>query len=196
MKREHLVLLLINIVSIVIFGALFLINANYEFIIYVGVIIFFLILIGTTLDKINYTTGALVGLTVWSIMHMAGGGIVVGDGRLYDVILIPLSQKYPIFRYDQLVHAWGFGTSTLVSFCLLEGHLKKPIKSSISLGIVLVMAGLGFGAFNEIVEFAVSMAVPESGVGGYLNTSLDLCSNFVGAIGALFYIRFRYFKDL
>jgi len=196
MKREHLLLLIINIAAILGFGTFFLLNANYEFIIYVGVIVFFLILIGATLNKINYTMAALVGLTVWSILHMAGGGIVVGEGRLYDVILIPLFENYPILRYDQVVHAWGFGTATLVSFSLLEGHLKKPLKSSISLGIILVMAGIGFGAFNEVLEFIVSIIVPQSGVGGYINTSLDLCANLVGAIITLFYIKIRYLKNI
>ena len=62
---------------------------------------------------------------------------------------------------------------------------------SIRHAIVLVMAGLGVGAFNETVEFLVNVVVPESGVGGYLNTSLDLCANSVGAILALVYIVVR-----
>ena len=60
-----------------------------------------------------------------------------------------------------------------------------------SLGLVLVMAGLGFGAFNEILEFLVMCAVPKAGVGGYVNTSLDLCSNMIGAIMALWWIQVR-----
>ncbi len=195
MKREHIILLLINLGAIVGFGSVFISRQNYEFIAYVAVIIFLILLIGGSLKTVNYTTEALIGLTVWSMLHMAGGGIMLGNGRLYELILIPLSETYPIFRYDQLVHMWGFGTATIVSFCLLEGHLKKPVRSSISLAIVLVMAGIGFGALNEIVEFIVSISVAESGVGGYINTSLDLCANLIGAMAALFYIRIRYLKN-
>ena len=195
MKKEHKVLLVINLALIFGFGSLFLSRANYEFLIYVGVIVFFLCFIGISLKKVNYTLGSLIGLTVWSALHLAGGGITIGDGRLYDVMLIQLSETYPVFRYDQFVHIWGFGVSTLVAYSLLEDALKKPVKKHIALGIVLVMAGLGIGALNEILEFVVTIFVPQSGVGGYLNTSLDLCANLIGAVLAMFYIRVRYLKD-
>lgn len=192
MKKQHLVLILVNAALIAGFGSLFLARLNYEFIIYVGVIIFFLCLVGVSVRKIDYTLGSLVGLTVWSALHLAGGGIVVGDGRLYDVMLISLSDTYPVFRYDQLVHIWGFGASTLVVFSLLVRPIENPRQHPVALGIVLVMAGLGMGALNEILEFVVSICVPQSGVGGYVNTSLDLCADLLGAILGLVYIRFRY----
>ena len=194
MKKEHIVLLLGNLSLIIGFGVMFLARLNYEFIIYVGVIIFFLCLISASIKKVDYTLGSLIGLTVWSALHLAGGGIIVGEGRLYDVILIRLSQTYPIWRYDQLVHIWGFGVSTLVMYSLLRPAFARPIHNSISLSIVLVMAGLGMGAFNEILEFAVSVIVPASGVGGYLNTSLDLCADLIGAILGLLYIRIWYLR--
>jgi Predicted membrane protein (DUF2238) len=194
MKKEHLILLVINLALIIGFGISFLIRLNYEFVIYVGVTIFFLCLIGISLKKVDYTMATLVGLTVWSALHLAGGGITVGDGRLYDVMLIPLSETYPIWRYDQLVHIWGFGTCTLLAFSLLSPNLKDPSKSPIAMGVVLVMAGLGMGALNEILEFIVSIFIPQSGVGGYMNTSLDLCSNLLGAVLALVYIHLKYIK--
>ena len=192
MKREHVGLLLVNLALIVGFGALFLARQNYEFIIYVGVIIFFLCLVGISIRKVDYTLGALVGLTVWSALHLAGGGITFGEGRLYDVILIRLSKTYPVLRYDQLVHVWGFGAATLVVFSLLPGSPGKLVEHPVALGIVIVMAGLGIGALNEIVEFAITLCVPESGVGGYMNTSLDLCADLLGAVLGLLYIRLRY----
>jgi len=47
------------------------------------------------------------------------------------------------------------------------------------------------GALNEILEFIVSIAVPQSGVGGYMNTSLDLCADLIGAVLGLLYIYWR-----
>ena len=173
---------------------MFLVRLNYEFIIYVGVIVFFLCLILISNKKVNYALGALVGLTTWSALHLAGGAVIINDGRLYDVILVRLSDTYPIWRYDQLVHMWGFGACTLVVFSLLEGHLKRPLRGSVELYIVLAMAGLGIGALNEIIESVVSLIVPESGVGGYINTTLDLCADLIGAILGLLYIRLRYLK--
>ena len=195
MKKEHIVLLGINILLVVGFGATFIVRLNYEFIIYVGVIIFFLCLIGASIRKVDYTLASLVGLTVWSGLHLAGGGIPCGEHRLYDVILIPLCDSYPILRYDQVVHIWGFGAATLVMYCLLRNLLPRPITHPVALSIVLVMAGLGVGAFNEILEFVVSMCIPESGVGGYINTSLDLCADLIGAFLALLYIHGQYLKD-
>jgi len=195
LKKEHIVLLLVNLALIALFGSLFLRMRNYEFVIYVGVIIFFLCLVGIRIDKVDYTIASLVGLTIWSAMHLAGGGITIGEGRLYDVMLIQISETFPIWRYDQLVHIWGFGAATLVAFCLLKPSLKDPRKNPVAVGIILVMAGLGMGALNEIVEFIVSSIIPRSGVGGYINTALDLCADLIGAILALFYIRWRYLGD-
>jgi hypothetical protein len=39
MKKEHVFLLLVNFIPIAAFGSLFVARANYEFIIYAGVII-------------------------------------------------------------------------------------------------------------------------------------------------------------
>ena len=192
LTRAHLALLLVNVAQLLVFGTLFLLRRNYEFVIYVGVIVFFLGLIGGTVRKVPYTTGSLVGLTVWAFLHMAGGSIFLGGTRLYEVILLPLSAKYPILRYDQFVHIWGFGASTLVMFCVLRPLLRSDVTRFTALSIVVVMAGLGVGAFNEIVEFFVAAAVPESGVGGYLNTSLDLVSDLIGAMLGMIYVRWRH----
>jgi hypothetical protein len=43
---------------------------------------------------------------------------------------------------------------------------------------------LGFGALNEVVEFAATLLVPETNVGGYVNTGWDMVSNLVGATTA------------
>mgnify|MGYP003988925833 FL=1 len=51
------------------------------------------------------------------------------------------------------------------------------------------MAGCGFGALNEVIEFIVGLLDPGAGVGGYINTSIDLCSNLIGAILAVMYIK-------
>jgi hypothetical protein len=72
--------------------------------------------------------------------------------------------------------------------------LKENIDGLISLSIVVIMAGLGVGAFNEIVEALVAAAIPESGVGGYVNTALDLIADFLGAILAFVFIKWRYLK--
>jgi len=120
---------------------------------------------------------------------MSGGGIFIGGKKLYEIILLPIvGPPYNIFRYDQFVHIIGFGVATLLMYHLLKPSLRIDTKKWISILIVIVMAGLGVGAFNEIVEFFATVVIPETGVGGYVNTSLDLVADLAGAIIALIYI--------
>ncbi len=190
----HIVLFIINLALLAGFGALFLARGNYEFVIYVAVIVVCLAVICLTLFKVFYSMTTLAGLTIWALLHMAGGGLYINSVRLYDIILLPLSQKYPILRYDQVVHIFGFAAATLLMFDLLRPLLRDNIQHFVALSIVIVMAGLGVGAFNEIIEALVTAAVPSSGVGGYLNTALDLIADLIGAILAMTFIKCRHLR--
>jgi uncharacterized membrane protein YjdF len=188
-KKSQIPILVTNVVALMIFVVIFLSRENYEFLIYVGVIIFFLLLILFTNKKVDYPNDLLWGLTVWSLLHMIGGGIFIGGKKVYELMLWPIvGEPYNIFKYDQLIHAIGFGIATLLMYHLLKPSLQKK-KSWISLSIVIVMAGLGAGALNEIIEFMAKVLMPETGVGGYENTALDLVSNLIGAIVAMIYIK-------
>jgi uncharacterized membrane protein YjdF len=189
LKKGQLPIFIVNAVALVVFTILFASRKNYEFLLYIGVIIFFLALILGTNKRVDYPNGVLWGLTAWALLHMSGGGLYVGKIKLYEIILIPVSEKYHIFRYDQFVHIVGFGVATLVMYHLLKPLLLPDLKRWTALSIVVVMAGLGVGALNEIVEFAATVFVPETGVGGYINTSLDLVSDLVGAVLAMVIIR-------
>src|SRR5574342_1146074 len=133
-------------IAILIFSAVFIARKNFEFIIYVGVIIFFFALILWTDKKVKYPNSILWGLAIWSILHMAGGGVYINGARLYELMLIPLSKTLPILRYDQFVHIVGFGVATLLMHHLLKPTLKHPVTAPIGHAIVVVMAGLGVGA--------------------------------------------------
>jgi hypothetical protein len=193
-KPGHIVLLIINICLLLAFGTVFLLKKNYEFVIYVGVIVVCLALVCVSFFRVRYSYATLAGLTIWSLLHMAGGGVYINGIRLYDIILVPLSQTYPILRYDQVVHIFGFAAATLTMFDLLRPLLKENLQHFVALSIVVVMAGLGVGAFNEIVEALVAATLPQSGVGGYVNTALDLISDLLGAILAMTFIKWRYLR--
>ncbi len=187
-KKSQIPTLIFTLIYLLIFLFVFVGRRNYEFIAYVGVIAVFFVLILLTNKKVNYPDFVLWGLSIWGLMHMLGGGILFnGTTRLYELILIPLSKSYPIFRYDQLVHILGFGVATLVMWVLLKPKLK-PLNSWVAISIVVIMAGLGVGAFNEIMEFTATVLVPETGVGGYVNTSLDLVSDLLGGVLAMVYL--------
>lgn len=190
LKEGQLPILIVNAVALFIFSFLFIARQNYEFIMYIFVIVFFLALILATSHRVNYPNPVLWGLTAWALMHMAGGGLFVNGKKLYELMLIRLvGEPYMIFKYDQLVHIVGFGVATLVMYHLLKPLLKKGLDRWAALSIVVVMAGLGVGAVNEIIEFIATVIMPETGVGGYVNTSLDLVADLIGALLALIYIR-------
>lgn len=188
LKKSQWPIFIVNAIYLLIALFVFSSRRNYEFVTYVGVVVFFSIVILLTNKKVNYPNIVLWGLTLWGILHMAGGGVVLNDGEiLYKLILIPISHNYEIFKYDQFVHIIGFGVSTLLMFSLLKSRLKEM--KGFSFWLVIVMAGLGVGAINEIIEFGVTVLVPETGVGGYTNTSLDLVADLIGAIIAAIYTK-------
>jgi len=190
-EKNQRPVLIVNLIALAVFAAVYATMANYEFLIYIGVIVFFLVVLILTNRRVRYPVDLLWGLTLWSLMHMLGGCVPVKGGRLYELILIPISEEYGVFRYDQFVHIIGFGVATLVMYHLLRPLLRPGVRKWWSLSIFIVMAGLGVGALNEVIEFLITVVCPETGVGGYLNTSLDLVSDLIGALLALGFIRAR-----
>jgi len=188
-KKSQIPLLIVNAIYLLIAGIYFLSRENYEFVMYVGIIVVIFFLILATNKKVDYPNFVLGGLTIWGILHMLGGAVIIDGAVLYAKILIPIvGAPYHIFRYDQFVHVFGFGVATLLMFVLLKPFLKFPIKKWASISVLVIMAGFGVGALNEMVEFTATVLVPETGVGGFINTSLDLVADFVGAILAMIYI--------
>ena len=188
-KKEIWPIISVAVLSLLLFIFIFIKRKNYEFIIYIVVIIFFAFVVYFANNKINYPKYVLWWLLVWAVMHMSGGGLYVGDKKLYELMIFGIvGDPYNIFKYDQLVHIVGFFAATLAFYYTLKPLLKDNIKKWVALSIILVMAGLGAGALNEIVEFTATVLVPETGVGGYENTLLDLVADLIGAILAAVYI--------
>ncbi len=191
LKKSQIILLIINILYLLVASFYYLSRKNYEFIMYVGVILFIFVIILFTIKKINYPNIVLVGLTLWGMMHMLGG-VLIENSVIYSKILIDsIGEPYNILKYDQFVHIFGFAIATLMMFVLLKPFLKVPIKKWSSISILVIMAGFGIGALNEMIEFIATIIMPETGVGGFINTSLDLIADFIGACLAMSYIRLK-----
>lgn len=195
LSRRELPILLVNLIYIPFFTIVALQRGNIEFLMYVVVILVVGGLILWKQHKVKFNKSILWGLTIWGFLHMAGGNVRVGDGILYEVILLPLvdrvvgdGERLVIFRYDQLVHLLGFGIATLVAHHLLRPYLRERIEHGGTLLFLVVLMGSGFGALNELIEFTAVLIVPETGVGGYYNTLLDLCFNLVGGVLAVIYL--------
>ncbi|MDK1022309.1 MAG: DUF2238 domain-containing protein [Candidatus Hydrogenedentes bacterium] len=160
-------------------------TGNAEFIIYIGVMVVLVGVIGFVHYRVNLTLPALWALTGWGAAHMAGGLVTVpeswpihGDIRvLYSLWLIPERLKY-----DQVIHAYGFGVTTWVCWQGLRSVLLQygPARPTYGLMVLCAAGGMGFGALNEVIEFTATLLVPETNVGGYVNTGWDLVANLTG----------------
>jgi len=187
-RKGQLPILLFNLAMLLSFLAYYISRKNYEFILYIGVVGFFLAVFVISIRKVYFPNALLWALTVWALCHLSGGTFYLRGTLLYEIILIPLSSQYPILRYDQLVHIFGFGAAGMVIYYILRPLLKAHLDNAISISIIIISAGLGLGALNEIIEFAATIIVPGTGVGGYMNTSLDLVADLTGAGAAAIFV--------
>jgi hypothetical protein len=149
--------------------------------------------------RVLLTTSILWCLSIWGLLHMAGGLVPVPEAWqtggpirvLYSLWLIP-----GFLKYDQLVHAYGFGITTWLCWQSLRAKIRNEISASgenipsseplPSLGLMTLCTagGMGFGAFNEVVEFVATLTIPNTNVGGYENTGWDLVFNLIGSVAA------------
>jgi len=191
LKKSEWILVIFNLAYLLGFSWFYFKQNNWEFLLYIGVIVIFFILILATIKKTKFNNFVLWGLSIWGLLHMMGGGLMVGDHVLYKQMIFTFIQsgEMSILKFDQLVHIYGFFISTVIGYYLLLPYLDKKTNWKI-IYFLLVMIGMGFGALNEVAEFIATIIMPESGVGGYVNTSLDLVSNLVGSILGVIFIRF------
>ena len=169
-------------------------TGNSEFLFYIIVMLLLGGLVAVVHLKVGLPESALWALSIWGLAHMAGGLVPVpeswpvhGPNRvLYSLWLIPDRLKY-----DQFVHAYGFGVTTWICWLGLKSSFEgEGVRVEPTLGRLLLVwaAGQGFGALNEVIEFVATLLVPETNVGGYTNTGWDLVANLVGASIAVFSI--------
>jgi len=169
-------------------------SANWEFVLYILV----LLVLGSILlyihRRVVLSDGALWALSIWGMLHMAGGLVPVPEGVavdgaqrvLYSLWLIP-----DFLKYDQVIHAYGIGIASWVSWQVLRPLLRDALPRTGILALC-VFCGLGLGALNEMVEFIATLIFSETNVGGYKNTGWDLVFNAIGALtGAAFIWRHR-----
>ncbi len=169
-----------------------LVSGNREFLFYIAIMLLLIAAVWAVDRAVRLSPGALWALSLWGLAHMVGGLVSApagwptatgGQPVVYSMWLIPGRIKY-----DHVVHAWGFGVTTWVCWQGLRAALRRRgavAAPTFGLMVLSAAAGLGFGALNEVVEFAATLLVPETNVGGYLNTGWDLVSNAVGALTAV-----------
>ena len=140
--------------------------------------------------------GLMWGFSGWGLFHIAGGFLPVPGGGftgglhrvLYNWWLVP-----GLLRYDQVVHAYGFGVTTWLCWRVVSttfrGDRGAAVEPSLGVLVLCIAASMGFGAFNELIEFVMSRIFPNTNVGDYSNTGWDLVANLAGACIAAVVIR-------
>ncbi len=175
-----------------------IVQANREFIFYIVVMLILIGVMGTVHRRVKLTSPLLWAFSVWGLAHMAGGLCPLPSGWPYNGDQAVLYSWWIIpqwLKYDQIVHAYGFGVTTWLCWHFLRNALRQPDGSTVrpTFGILMLCAasGMGFGALNEVIEFIAVLTIPNTNVGGYENTGWDLVSNLVGSAITAMIIRCR-----
>jgi len=187
MEKKDLPIFL-SILIVGLFTIFFIFTKNYEFISYIitlGILIFFIL---KTDKYFHYSQLAKWGFLIWVILHMAGGSIYVFGTKLYGLMLISLiGEPFNILKYDQVVHFFCYLVFTSFVYSIIKSFTKKN-SNKIIVGIITILAAVGVGAFNEIIEFSAVVFFGATGVGGYYNNALDLIFNFLGSLVAVIFL--------
>lgn len=169
-----------------------------EFMLYLALAPFMVGFIAYLYRKINLPVSMLWALSALVVVHCIGGLTTLpshfpteGKPFLYNLWLIPGKLKY-----DQIVHAYGNGLATWMCWNLLRYSISMAVKTDIKdiparpvFLLLCFLAGTGFSALNEVLEFGATQAVPgDHNVGGYVNTGWDLVFNTIGGGIAVFMI--------
>jgi hypothetical protein len=183
-KKGEIGLIVFNLVILIAFAIYYLTNGNSEFLLYIGVVLFFIILIGYNLSRVGLDYIALWGLSIWNLLHMLGGSLKVGGVVLYNLHVINIIDKggdFMILKMDQVFHFYGFGVAAFVVFQLIYPHMNEKAKPAFMIFIAWIGA-MGLGALNEVIEFMAFISFAKTGVGDVYNTGLDLVFNLFGTM--------------
>ncbi len=166
---------------------------NFEFLAYIAIMGVLAGVVWWVHHRIDLPHGLIWCLSLWGALHMAGGLVPLTES--WDVggkslVLYNWHIAGPYFKYDQLVHAFGFGTTTWLCWRGLKS-LAPGVAPGLGSLALCAAAGMGFGALNEVIEFLITVLVPENNVGGYINTAMDLVYNLLGSALAALLIAWR-----
>lgn len=171
---------------------------NFEFILYLVTMLIIIAIIFAIHKRIGLSISVLWGLSLWGLLHMIGGLVPIPaewpqntdpgmSGVVYNWWLIPEHLKY-----DQIIHAFGFGITTWLCWQALSSRTRSedgsPLQPTLGIMTLCAAAGMGFGALNEIIEFIATLTIPDTNVGGYENTGWDLVYNMIGSTIAVLLI--------
>lgn len=163
---------------------------NVEFLGYIGAVSVLLLMVACTLHWTCFPDWLLWLLSILMLLHILGGGMIVNGDVLYNYVVVPIDNPADLtfLKMDQIVHTYGSAIAALFVYSFLR---RKAELGWLSTFLITVLAACGVGALNEILEFLAKLTVPDTDVGGYYNTAVDLVVNLVGAlIGTVLALKF------
>ncbi|NLF21885.1 MAG: DUF2238 domain-containing protein [Lentisphaerae bacterium] len=171
--------------TLAFFTVFFVMKGNREFLLYALSLSVLIGVVQASDRRLHYAAGVKWCFWLWLVMHMCGGFVHLNGVRLYDVVLLPLvDAPYHILRYDQFVHAFCYFTIGGLLLTVVSAR-AAPAAPRWGVALLTVLAALGVGAVNELIEFAAVAGFGTDGVGDYFNNALDNVFNALGAFAAL-----------
>lgn len=194
-KSGRILVLVFTLLYIAAAGIYFFTSGVQEFTLYLAVLLALVGLVAWTLPRTKLPTWSLWLLSILGLLHALGGGVKVNGDVLYNYVLIPIVNNgvngITLWRFDQLVHPYGTAIVALIVYFFIARHAKLP---RLWMAVIATLVAMGLGAANEVIEFATQLAIPNTDVGGYNNTAIDLCTNMVGAIIGAAFAAFKWGK--
>ena len=167
---------------------------NYEFLLYAVTVVILIIILYKTDQYFKYKKLGLWLFNIWLVLHILGGLASYQDVRFYDLMLLNLvGDPYYILKYDQFVHFYCYVVMSILMWSVVHNIIKQDASSAVVL-VVTILAASSIGAINEIIEFFAVVALNTDGVGGYINTAIDLIANLLGAIVGTIYMYAKQLK--
>ncbi len=195
-KGSEWALIVFNVLYVLCFAVYYILQKNYEFLVYVAVVIGLLVLVCAVQRTIRFPLTILWLLSLWGLLHMAGGSVHMPTGEvLYRWIPVEIynahevTGEFVILKFDQILHFYIYFVMSLVIGHLVFTRADKKIRA-LYVACFVALASMGVSVVNELIEFGAVVYLGQTGVGGYFNTLLDLVFNTLGAIvGSLVSLR-------
>ncbi|MFC4994534.1 hypothetical protein [Rubritalea tangerina] len=192
--------------GVIVFTALYLacflafaiMTGGYCFLWYFGAQLLLTIGLVVAHRNVGYSRTLLWALSLWGFLNLLG--FVDLDSLSVNV---PRSSSCvgelwlltPSINFSNLVHVYGFGVATWVSWqtlCqLIHSRYQRRLMPSFGLLVLVMSSAVGYGALNELVEFYIQLWFLQGAAGSYGAICWDMSAVCLGALLAAISIKLR-----
>lgn len=180
-------LILFTVIYLIFFTFIAFFYRNYEFMFYSFVMALLIVFAILKHKEFNLNLTTIILLISILILHALGCNVYIAGTKLYDTWIIQ-----GILRYDNVIHFYGGIIAALLVYNWLIPNMNKNILTKKTmLFLILLLTAMGLEAFNELSEFSAFVMFTNTGVGDYVNNSLDFFFNLLGSSIMLIFLIMR-----